>query len=240
MAQRLSRMKKELEFLTKEPPFGVSCWPQGGKLNCLEARLQGPQGTPYEGGVFKLEINIPDRYPFEPPQIKFSTKIYHPNIDSEGRICLDVLKAIPQGSWKPAHNLSTVLTSIQLLLSEPNPDDGLMADISAEYKHNRPLFREKAKEWVQKYARDGVVTLLPPAKTSKQLNKDTVRPTSPKQNNSSTCSSIEQLESRQMVEDRQAGQTSTETCPEVNSKIVLGKRKKEFTETSNKIVCYSE
>ena len=157
MVQRLSRMKKELEMLTKDPPFGVSCWSQGGKLNCLEARLQGPQGTPYEGGIFKLEINIPERYPFEPPQIKFLTKIYHPNIDTAGRICLDVLKALPQGSWKPAHNISTVLTSIQLLLSEPNPDDGLMADISSEYKHNRPSFEGKAKEWVSMYAKDGAV-----------------------------------------------------------------------------------
>ena len=80
------------------------------------------------------------------------TLIYHPNVDNAGRICLDVLKSQPQGSWKPAHNLSTVLTSIQLLLSEPNSDDGLMADISHEYKHNCPQFLEKAKMWVKKHA----------------------------------------------------------------------------------------
>ncbi len=156
--QKLSRMRKEVQMLTNDPPFGVSCWPKEGKLDCLEAKLQGAQETPYEGGTFKLEINIPDRYPFEPPQVKFITKIYHPNIDTAGRICLDVLKSLPQGSWKPAQNISTVLTSIQLLLAEPNPDDGLMAEISLEYKHNRPLFMETAREWVQRYACEDVVT----------------------------------------------------------------------------------
>ena len=152
--QRASRMKKELERLQNDPPHGVSCWPKEGRLDCLEAKLLGSKDTPYEGGIFKLEIKIPERYPFEPPQVQFLTKIYHPNIDTAGRICLDVLKSPPQGSWKPAQNIYTVLTSIQLLVSEPNPDDGLMADISHEYKHNRPRFVEKAKEWVQMYARE--------------------------------------------------------------------------------------
>lgn len=144
-------------MLSDDPPFGVSCWPREGSLDCLEAKLQGGEDTPYKGGIFKLEINIPDRYPFEPPRIKFVTKIYHPNIDTAGRICLDVLKSLPQGSWKPAQNISTVLRSIQLLLAEPNPDDGLMADISSEYKHNRPLFVATAEEWVKRYASEDVV-----------------------------------------------------------------------------------
>ena len=146
------RMKVELKRLETDPPYGVCCWPKDDTLNHLEAQLLGANDTPYEGGVFKLEIRIPDRYPFEPPKVVFLTKIYHPNIDTAGRICLDVLKLPPQGSWKPAHNISTVLTSIQLLLSEPNPNDGLMAEISQEYKHDRPRFMEKAKEWVMLYA----------------------------------------------------------------------------------------
>ena len=150
---RLGRIKKELERLKKDPPYGVSCWPKDGRIDCLEAKVRGASDTPYEGGIFKLEIRVPERYPFEPPQVQFVTKIYHPNIDSSGRICLDVLKSPPQGSWKPSQNISTILTSIQLLLSEPNPDDGLMAEISQEYKHNRPAFLRKAREWVELYAK---------------------------------------------------------------------------------------
>ncbi|NWH69183.1 UBE2T enzyme, partial [Geococcyx californianus] len=72
------------------------------------------------------------RYPFKPPKIRFLTPIYHPNIDSAGRICLDVLKSPPKGAWSPSQNIAVLLTSIQLLMAEPNPDDPLMAEIVRE------------------------------------------------------------------------------------------------------------
>lgn len=61
--------------------------------------------------------------------MRFITPIYHPNIDSAGRICLDILKTQPQGAWKPSLNISTILTSLQSLIAEPNPDDPLVAEI---------------------------------------------------------------------------------------------------------------
>ncbi|EHA99648.1 Ubiquitin-conjugating enzyme E2 T [Heterocephalus glaber] len=90
-------------------------------MDDLRAQILGGTNTAYEKGVFKLEVIIPERYPFELPQIRFLTPIYHPNIDSAGRICLDVLKLPPKGAWRPALNIATVLTSIQLLVAEPNP-----------------------------------------------------------------------------------------------------------------------
>ncbi|KAK3591859.1 hypothetical protein CHS0354_005060 [Potamilus streckersoni] len=127
--QKLARMKRELQLLTQSPPHGISCWAKEDQLDKLEAQILGIEGTPYEGGLFKLEIQIPDRYPFEPPKVRFVTPIYHPNIDTGGRICLDTLKMPPKGAWKPCLNVSTVLTSIQLLMAEPNPEDPLMVDI---------------------------------------------------------------------------------------------------------------
>ena len=81
--QRVSRMNKELEQFNSCPPPGISCW-QKSESNSLEleASITGPEDTPYENGVFTLNICIPDRYPFEPPNVTFQTKIYHPNIDS--------------------------------------------------------------------------------------------------------------------------------------------------------------
>ena len=81
--QRVSRMNKELEQFNSSPPPGISCW-QKSESNSLEleASITGPEDTPYENGVFTLNICIPDRYPFEPPNVTFQTKIYHPNIDS--------------------------------------------------------------------------------------------------------------------------------------------------------------
>ncbi|XP_014801789.1 PREDICTED: ubiquitin-conjugating enzyme E2 T [Calidris pugnax] len=150
--QRASRLKRELSLLTTEPPPGITCWQNGNQLDNLHAQILGGADTPYEKGIFNLEIVVPERYPFEPPKIRFLTPIYHPNIDSAGRICLDVLKLPPKGAWRPALNISTLLSSIQLLMAEPNPDDPLMADISSEYKYNKQLFLLNAREWTEKYA----------------------------------------------------------------------------------------
>ncbi|XP_043818569.1 ubiquitin-conjugating enzyme E2 T isoform X2 [Dromiciops gliroides] len=108
--------------------------------------------SPFLRGQCKSDSTLAG-YPFEPPKIRFLTPIYHPNIDSAGRICLDVLKLPPKGAWRPSLNISTVLTSIQLLMAEPNPDDPLMADISSEFKYNKPAFLKNAREWTEKHAR---------------------------------------------------------------------------------------
>ncbi|NXG43125.1 UBE2T enzyme, partial [Psilopogon haemacephalus] len=150
--QRASRLARELSLLATEPPPGVSCWQHRGQLGELRAQILGGADTAYEKGIFNLEIIVPERYPFEPPKIRFLTPIYHPNIDSAGRICLDLLKLPPKGAWRPSLNICTLLTSIQLLMAEPNPDDPLMADISSEYKYNKQLFLQHAREWTQKYA----------------------------------------------------------------------------------------
>ncbi|RKP37486.1 ubiquitin-conjugating enzyme/RWD-like protein, partial [Dimargaris cristalligena] len=148
----LCRMKREWEILTRNLPAGIICHPEGDSLVRWKALIKGPRDTPYEGGRFELRVSIPDRYPYVPPQIQFVTSVYHPNIDREGRICLDLLKMPPKGGWKPALNVSTVLTSLYLLLSEPNPNDPLLADVAAEFRENRPLFNEKARRWTSQYA----------------------------------------------------------------------------------------
>ncbi|XP_022047485.1 ubiquitin-conjugating enzyme E2 T [Acanthochromis polyacanthus] len=150
--QRASRLKRELQMLSTEPPPGITCWQTEERIDDLRAQIVGGTGTPYEGGLFSLEVKIPERYPFEPPKIRFLTPVYHPNIDNSGRICHDALKLPPKGAWKPSLNISTVLTSIQLLMAEPNPDDPLMADISSEFKYNKHLFTEKARKWTQEHA----------------------------------------------------------------------------------------
>merc|ERR1719322_1821527 len=82
-------------------------------------------------------IDLPEMYPFYPPNIHFITPIYHPNIDTAGRICLDYLKMPPQGSWNPTITLGALLMTIKQLLAEPNPDDPLMPEIATEYKFNQ-------------------------------------------------------------------------------------------------------
>ena len=86
----------------------------------------GPEDSAYTGGVFFLNIHFPTDYPFKPPKVQFVTKIYHPNINSNGSICLDILK----DQWSPALTISKVLLSISSLLTDANPDDPLVPDIA--------------------------------------------------------------------------------------------------------------
>ncbi|CAN4103761.1 unnamed protein product [Withania somnifera] len=151
------RMQKELKLLLTDPPPGASfpSLASSSSLQSIHAQIEGPEGTVYAKGLFNLKIQIPERYPFQPPIVTFLTPIYHPNIDNGGRICLDILNLPQKGAWKPSLNISTVLTSIGLLLSEPNPDDGLMHDASTEYKYNRQAFDHKARSMTQKNATAG-------------------------------------------------------------------------------------
>ncbi|KMZ98753.1 hypothetical protein PVNG_06581, partial [Plasmodium vivax North Korean] len=111
--------------------------------------IKGPSGTPYEDGHFILDITIPNDYPYNPPKIKFNTKIWHPNISSQtGAICLDVLK----NEWSPALTIRTALLSIQALLSDPQPDDPQDAEVAKMYKENYSLFLKTASVWTKTFA----------------------------------------------------------------------------------------
>ena len=148
----LMRVQKELKLLFEDPPPGISAWACDDSMNKLEAVVHGAEGTPYANGRFHLQICIPARYPFEPPKVQFVTPIYHPNIDSAGRICLDTLNLPPKGAWKPSLSISTVLSSLQLLMSEPNPDDGLMVDITAQFVNDHARYERTAVEHTRRYA----------------------------------------------------------------------------------------
>jgi len=147
------RIQREILSLKKNPPPGISCYPvDEAANNVLTASIVGTTGSPYEKGVFQLEVTVGDRYPFEPPRVRFRTPLYHPNVDGAGRICLDMLKMPPSGSWKPVFTIEGLLTSIQYLMTNPNPDDPLMPDIASQYKYNKEEFNREARAWTQKHA----------------------------------------------------------------------------------------
>jgi ubiquitin-conjugating enzyme E2 N len=117
-------------------------------LRYFAVNILGPQETPYDGGMFELELFLPEEYPMAAPKVRFLTKIYHPNIDSLGRICLDILK----DKWSPALQIRTVLISIQALLSSPNPSDPLSEKIAKHWLTDENAAIAMAKEWTKTYA----------------------------------------------------------------------------------------
>merc|ERR1712084_95230 len=98
-----------------------------------QATIIGPVGSPYEGGVFNLNVSFPADYPFKPPKVQFTTKIYHCNVNNNGSICLDIL----QSQWSPALTISKVLLSVCSLLTDPNPGRPAAPEIARLYKSDR-------------------------------------------------------------------------------------------------------
>ncbi|XP_050031904.1 ubiquitin-conjugating enzyme E2 N isoform X1 [Dermacentor andersoni] len=156
------RIIKETQRLMAEPVPGISAIPDEQNARYFHVVVAGPEGSPFEGGVFKLELFLPEEYPMLAPKVRFMTKIYHPNIDKLGRICLDILK----DKWSPALQIRTVLLSIQALLSAPNPDDPLANDVAEQWKVNeaeairtdaRAGPRQKQSTWLHSYLVNGLM-----------------------------------------------------------------------------------
>ncbi|EAZ32338.1 hypothetical protein OsJ_16548 [Oryza sativa Japonica Group] len=130
------RILKELKDLQKDPPTSCSAGPVGEDMFHWQATIMGPSDSPFAGGVFLVNIHFPPDYPFKPPKVSFRTKVFHPNINSNGSICLDILKE----QWSPALTISKVLLSICSLLTDPNPDDPLVPEIAHMYKTDRAKY----------------------------------------------------------------------------------------------------
>lgn len=148
MAALTRRIQKETERLNMDPVPGISAAPDPNNSRYFHIQVAGPGTTPYEGGLFQLELYLPDDYPMCPPKVRFLTKIYHPNVDRLGRICLDILK----DKWSPALQIRSVLLSIQALMSAPNPDDPLDPAIARHWKEDESGANRTAREWCLTYA----------------------------------------------------------------------------------------
>ncbi|XP_066109225.1 ubiquitin-conjugating enzyme E2 L3-like isoform X2 [Saccopteryx bilineata] len=104
--------------------------------------------SPYGKGAFRIEINFPAEYPFKPHKITFKTKVYHPNMDEKGQVCLPVISA---GNWKPATKTDQVIQSLIALVNDPQPEHPLRADLAEEYSKDHKKFCKNAEEFTKKY-----------------------------------------------------------------------------------------
>ena len=145
----LKRIRKELEEMQKNPPENCSA----GLVNERDpyewrATIIGPEGSPYQGGIFYLKIHLSADYPFKAPHITFITKIYHCNVNANGSICLDILK----DKWSPALTISKALLSICSLIDDPNPNDPLVFEIAELLLKNKIQHDMNAREATMLYA----------------------------------------------------------------------------------------
>jgi len=150
------RIGKEFADLSKSPPSGMTvALIDESDIHKWIVTMQGPTDSPYASGLFNLNLTLPPTYPFKPPVLNFTTKIYHPNISNDsppntGAMCLGMLKP---DLWKPSTKISAVLEFARQLLKEPNPDDAVETKIAEQYRTDRAGWEKEAREWVKRYAK---------------------------------------------------------------------------------------
>ena len=145
----IKRLYREVQNIKNECPETVKGGPKDPKdIYNWEVLLFGPPNTPYENGQFKMTIKFPKEYPYKAPEIKFVTKIYHPNIDESGNICIDILNS----NWSPALTIGKTIMSISSMLMDPNPDDPYRSDVAELYKRDLPAYEAKAREFTKTHA----------------------------------------------------------------------------------------
>jgi ubiquitin-conjugating enzyme E2 D/E len=144
------RLKKEFNNLIEDPVCNSTILLENEEdLFNWTIVMQGPEGTPYDGGIFKLQIKFPENYPFKAPDVKFATCVYHPNIKLDtGEICQDIFAT----SWAPTQKVQDILEKLITMLRDPATSSPLESDICNEYLNNRSTFDKNAREYTLKYA----------------------------------------------------------------------------------------
>ncbi|KAH0995958.1 hypothetical protein GBA52_019822 [Prunus armeniaca] len=137
------RLMSDLRTIASEPPEGCSASPlSDDNLMVWSATIFGPEESPWEGsGAFSLRLTFGERYPEKPPRVRFTSEMFHPNVYHDGTLCMDII----QDAWSPCHNVSTILTSIQSLLTDPNPASPANNEAAHMYQHDIQAYNKRVR-----------------------------------------------------------------------------------------------
>ena len=138
----LKDLKKMQGDSTQE---SIQASPVDDSLYQWEAVIFGPEDTIWEGGIFKLHLEFSEDYPNKAPKVKFLTPMFHPNIYADGSICLDILQLM----WSPVYDVSSILTSIQSLLCDPNVNSPANNEAAVMYTNNYPEYESRVRQCVE-------------------------------------------------------------------------------------------
>jgi len=152
----IRQVTKELIEMQKNPPEGIRVLLNEQDITDIHATIEGPEGTPYSGGHFRVKLVLSKNFPAEPPKGFFLTKIFHPNVAGNGEICVNTLKK----DWKPEFGIKHILLTIKCLLIVPNPESALNEEAGKMLLEQYDDYSARAKMFTEIHAR-------PPPKCSK-------------------------------------------------------------------------
>lgn len=155
------RLVRDFKRLQQDPPAGISGAPKADNIMIWNAVIFGPADTPFEDGTFRLLLHFEEAYPNKPPQVKFVSKMFHPNVYANGELCLDIL----QNRWSPTYDVVAILTSVQSLLNDPNPNSPANAEAAQ-------LYRENMKEYVRRVKATVEASWMDPEDLKKLVDDD--------------------------------------------------------------------
>ena len=147
---KAKRIQKELAAFLADPPPGCSVLQMGDDLSRWQVKVQGPPESSFEGGNFTLLVTFPPDYPFKPPKVKFETRIFHPNINQSGDICLDTLAS----QWAPSFSMAQVMLSIIQLLSHPNPSDPINLEAARMLQQDPESYHRRVRLMIMRQKED--------------------------------------------------------------------------------------
>lgn len=139
------RLMRDFKRMQQDPPAGVSASPIAENVMLWNAVIIGPAETPFEDGTFRLVMQFDEQYPNKPPVVRFLSKMFHPNVYTNGELCLDIL----QNRWSPTYDVAAILTSIQSLLNDPNNNSPANAEAAQLNRDNKKEYIRRVKETVE-------------------------------------------------------------------------------------------